>query len=117
MVLGLLVIIFVVVLLAFFFGLNLSNICTIWFFKTFTDVPVSMLVLVAFAAGIVFAFICVLISKFRSSPKIPEKSKMVTKDKINSNKSLLKKSEKALKNSDNNSDATIVADSIKPEKN
>lgn len=65
------------VFLAFFIGKNLSNLCTFWFFKTYTDLPVTVLVLIAFGAGIVFSLLLVLLTKFRSSSK----NKSVTKIK------------------------------------
>jgi len=57
----------VVVFLAFFIGMNLSNLCTLWIFKTYTEVPVAILVLIAFGAGIVFSLLLMLISKLRAS--------------------------------------------------
>jgi len=57
----------VVVFLAFFIGMNLTNLCTLWLFKTYTEVPVAILVLISFGAGIVFSLLLLLISKFRSS--------------------------------------------------
>lgn len=67
MIFALVVLILLVVFLAFFVGKNLSNICEhFWFFKTFDDVSSILLVLVAFAAGIIVALLCVVIFKMRA---------------------------------------------------
>ena len=42
-----------VVLVAVFTGFNLENKCTIWFFHSFTDIPVFASLLVSFLAGVV----------------------------------------------------------------
>lgn len=63
MVFGLIVIIFLIVFVAFFIGKNIGHECTLWIFKTFENLPVSTLVLSAFAAGIVFTLICLLLIK------------------------------------------------------
>lgn len=55
----------VVVFLAFFIGYNLNNVCAFWFFKDYSDLPVAVLVLISFGAGIVFSLLCVMLSKFK----------------------------------------------------
>lgn len=67
MVITLLFILILVVFLAFFVGNNLSNLCTFWFLKTYTDLPVTILVFFAFGAGIVLSLLCVLFAKLRKS--------------------------------------------------
>ena len=58
--------------MAFFIGLNLNNVCTFWFFKTYTDLPVSVLALIAFGAGIIFALLFILVAKMKASPSDAE---------------------------------------------
>lgn len=118
MVFGLILILAVIVVLAFFVGKNIPNLCTIWFFKTYEQIPVAILVFAAFAAGIVFSIIVISFIKLNASPKKEKKEKLPKSkkgtsevsdkpaEKINKKKSLLKKAEKAAKNSD--SDKTIV---------
>ena len=115
MVFGLILILAVIVILAFFVGKNIPNLCTIWFFKTFEQIPVAILVFAAFAAGIVFSIIVISFIKLNASPKkekLPKAKKGSSEvsdkpaEKINKKKSLLKKAEKASKDSD--SDKTIV---------
>lgn len=53
--------------MAFFIGKNLTNVCTLWIIKTYTNLPVAVLVLIAFGAGIVFSLLLMMISKFRKS--------------------------------------------------
>ncbi len=65
MVATLIFILAIVVFLAFFVGLNLENVCSIWFFKQYTDIPVSVLVFIAFAAGIIFSILIYFISQLR----------------------------------------------------
>ena len=52
-----------IVLLAFFIGNNLSNVCTFWFFHTYTDMPVLVLVFFSFAAGIIISILFMIIGK------------------------------------------------------
>ena len=51
MIVTLILILLIIVFMAFFIGMNLSNVCTFWFFKTYTDLPVAVLTLIAFGAG------------------------------------------------------------------
>lgn len=64
MVFALILILLIFIFLAFFVGKNLSNICTFWFFKTYTDLSVTVIVFIAFAAGIIFSLLCYLVAKF-----------------------------------------------------
>ncbi|MBR1638419.1 MAG: DUF1049 domain-containing protein [Treponema sp.] len=63
-----------VVFLAFFVGLNIGNTCTFWFFKTYEAIPVSVLVLIAFGAGIIVSILFVLIAKLKG-PSESEKER------------------------------------------
>lgn len=63
MVFALILILLIFIFLAFFVGKNLSNICTFWFFKTYTDLSVTVIVFIAFAAGIIFSLLCYLVAK------------------------------------------------------
>ena len=64
MIAALIVILLIILFLAFFIGKNLSNVCTLWLFKTYTDKYVVVVIFVAFAAGIIFSLLCYLIAKF-----------------------------------------------------
>ena len=64
MIAALIVILLIILFLAFFIGKNLSNVCTLWLFKTYTDKSVVVVIFVAFAAGIIFSLLCYLIAKF-----------------------------------------------------
>ena len=66
MIVTLILILLLVVFMAFFIGMNLSNLCTFWFFKTYTNLPVSVLALIAFGAGIIFALLFILIAKMKA---------------------------------------------------
>lgn len=63
MILTLIFIILIAVLIAVFIGKNLSYVTPIWFFKSFGETNVAVIVFIAFAAGIVFALLCLLIGK------------------------------------------------------
>lgn len=63
MIFALILILLVIIFLAFFVGKNLSNLCTFWFFKTYSDLPVTVIVFIAFAAGIIFSLLCYLVGK------------------------------------------------------
>ena len=64
MIAALIVILLIILFLAFFIGKNLSNVCTLWLFKTYTDKSVVVVIFIAFAAGIIFSLLCYLIAKF-----------------------------------------------------
>ena len=64
MILALIIILLIILFLAFFIGKNLTNVCTIWLFQTYTDKSVVVVIFIAFAAGIVFSLLCYLIAKF-----------------------------------------------------
>ena len=66
MIVSLILILLLVVFMAFFIGFNLSNVCTFWFFKTYTDLPVAVLTLIAFGAGIIFALLFILVAKMKA---------------------------------------------------
>ena len=63
MVAALILILLVCIFLAFFVGKNITNLCTFWLFKTYTDLSVTVIVFIAFAAGIIFSLLCYLIAK------------------------------------------------------
>lgn len=106
MVIGLIFTLALLVFMAFFIGKNLDYSCSLWFFKTFENKPVYMLVLVAFAAGIAAAILCIIIVKITKSLK-SDNAESITREemgkKIHKNRSLLKKAEKI--NSDEKSSA------------
>jgi len=74
MVTGLILLIIVVVFLAFFIGKNLDFACALWPFESLGELPVSLIVLISFAAGVVFSLILVIFIKLNSSGKKKEKS-------------------------------------------
>ena len=67
MIVTLILFLVLVVFLAFFIGFNLSNVCTFWFFKTYENLPVAVLVLISFAAGIVLSILVYMIAKLKKS--------------------------------------------------
>ena len=69
MIISLILILAIVIFIALFIGKNLGNSCPVWFFKSFEDKNVAVIIFIAFAAGIVFSIICMLIGKFASSGK------------------------------------------------
>lgn len=72
MIVTLILILLLVVFMAFFIGMNLSNVCTFWFFKTYTELPVAVLALIAFGAGIIFALLFILVAKMKAPPSEAE---------------------------------------------
>lgn len=66
MIVSLILILLLIIFMAFFVGMNLSNACTFWFFKTYTDLPVAVLALIAFGAGIIFALLFILVAKMKA---------------------------------------------------
>ena len=63
MIAALIIILLIILFLAFFIGKNLTNVCTLWLFKTYTDKSVVVVIFIAFAAGIIFSLLCYLIAK------------------------------------------------------
>lgn len=109
MVITLIVFLAIVIFMAVFIGKNLQNVCSLWIFKSFENVPSAVLVLIAFAAGIVFCILLIIIYKLKKSfaDEEPEKSsaqikreKQQKKSEIQEKKAALKceKTEKKLKN-------------------
>ena len=64
MIAALIIILLIILFLAFFIGKNLTNVCTLWLFRTYTDKSVVVVIFIAFAAGIIFSLLCYLIAKF-----------------------------------------------------
>lgn len=95
MIFSLILIILIVIFLAFFIGKNISNICTFWFFKTYTDVPVATLTFIVFAVGIIVALLVILFAKLKT-PSTKEKIEIKSKNKDLKNevKNLEKKNRK-----------------------
>lgn len=73
MILTMIITIAVAVLLAVFIGKNLAYSTSIWFFKDFGETNVAVIVLITFAAGIVFALLCILLGKIIKDSKAVEK--------------------------------------------
>lgn len=76
----------IIVFLAIFIGYNLTNLSTFWFFHTYTDVPVLVLVFVSFAAGIVVSILFMLIGKILKMNKAAQTEKAVESDTKESEK-------------------------------
>lgn len=73
MVFSLILILLIIVFIALFVGFNLSNTCTLWLFKTFENLPVTVLAFIAFAAGIVVAILILSVAKIKRSSKSSDK--------------------------------------------
>lgn len=63
MIAALIIILLILIFLAFFIGKNLTNVCTLWLFKTYTDKSIVVVIFIAFAAGIIFSLLCYLVAK------------------------------------------------------
>jgi len=81
MIFGLICILALVVILAFFIGKNLDNTTAIWFFKNFENKNVIIIVFIAFAAGIIFSLICFMIGKIIKEGQAVEPQKKTHADK------------------------------------
>ena len=98
MVVSLILILLIVIFMAFFIGMNLSNVCTFWFFKTYTDLPVAVLALIAFGAGIIFALLFILVAKMKapaSDAEVRAQKKLEKKVKAEEKLRLAKEKEAA----------------------
>lgn len=119
MVAALILFLIIIIFLAFFVGKNLLNVCTIWFFKSYVDINVAMLVFIAFGAGIVFSLLMLFASKIKKAltqeddeetaddKKSQKKQKAEAKAKIAREKKLAKISNKGKKRSTNKEDAIV----------
>ena len=111
MVVTLILILLIVIFMAFFIGMNLSNVCTFWFFKTYTGLPVAVLALIAFGAGIIFALLFILVAKMKAPPsdaeeraakKLEKKAKAEEKLRLAKQKQAEKDAKKAAKEAKKN---------------
>ena len=114
MIFTLVVLLLVIVFFAFFIAMNLSNICqSFWFFKTYTNIPVAVLVLIAFAAGIVVSILFFLVAKLKASAKEDrERQVIVQEEKPSKRQERIKKNLEKLKNKGaaNKKDSKISVD-------
>ena len=119
MVVTLILILLIVIFMAFFIGMNLTNVCTFWFFKTYTNLPVSVLALIAFGAGIIFALLFILVAKMKAPPsdaeeraarKLEKKAKAEEKLRLAREKEAAKQAAKDAKKSRN---SELVSESVK----
>lgn len=110
MIATLIIFLLLIIFFAFFIGKNLSNVCTFWLFKTYTDLPVAVLVLIAFGAGIVFSILFALIAKFKKS--VSNNAVAASEEKREKAEKKLKKLSKKNKKQKEviSSDDTIIAD-------
>lgn len=85
MVLKLIFTILIIVLISFFTGFNLQNVCNIWLFgKTFSNVPVFITALISFAAGILATLLAVFFApkkKITSEQARAEAERLEQKEK------------------------------------
>ncbi len=85
MVLKLILTILIIVLISFFTGFNLQNVCDIWLFgKTFSNVPVFITALISFAAGILATLLAVFFApkkKLTSEQARAEAERLEQKEK------------------------------------
>lgn len=93
MVLTLLSIIVIIVMIAMFVGKNLAYSTPIWLFKTFDETNVVVIVFLAFAAGMVFAVLCILLAKIMQAAKSSEEEKKEVPEKEISEKKVSEKKE------------------------
>lgn len=121
MITTLVVFLLVIVFLAFFIGNNLSNVCSFWFFKTYTDLPVAVLVFIAFASGIVFSLILLSFGKLlkKKTPAENQSERKETQIKMNnkSNSSIFKGTlaKKSLKKKEMQNDDSVLKDENRTE--
>lgn len=117
MITTLIVLILVVIFLAFFIGFNVQNQATVWFFSTYSNVPVVLIIFISFAAGVAIALLIALIAKLRSPSKkeVEKDSAKEEKDKNKDLKEKIKKleSKKGFKFKKNNTDknTTVTSES------
>ena len=97
MIVTIVILLLVVIFLAFFVGKNLSNVCTFWFFNTFENLPVAVLVLIAFGCGIAFTFLIFLVYKIKQSATTEEVVVSNKSEKKTRAQKLLEKEEKRIK--------------------
>ena len=120
MVFALILILLIFIFLAFFVGKNLSNICTFWFFKTYTDLSVTVIVFIAFAAGIIFSLLCYLVAKLIRSThenEVADARKLGLKDQKKQaklDKKVQKQEEKLKKKESKPSEKSSVESQVKP---
>lgn len=126
MIFSMVVLLLLIVFLAFFIGKNLSNVCTFWIFKTFTDLPVAILALISFGVGIVVSMLIFLLAKLKKAAKedrIAEAKESVIKEQNKVKKEIrkLEKKNKKLghkkndKAGDQLQDNTIIQEDTKHE--
>ena len=87
MVLKLILTILIIVLISFFTGFNLQNVCNIWLFgKTFSNVPVFITALISFAAGILATLLAIFFApkkRLTSEQARAEAERLEQKEKKN----------------------------------
>ena len=59
----------ILVILAIFIGKNVHHTCSMWLFHEFSDLSTVSVIMIAFAAGIVFTMLCFFISYLIKSDK------------------------------------------------
>lgn len=129
MIITLIVFLILVVFMAFFIGLNVEHSCSLWLFKSFESLPVSVLVLLSFAAGIVFSLLLLMIYKLRKSSTQNEVEKLAVEKSKNDKKNikLREKTERKIRKlqkknfrdkkaalSEQNGNQTVIAGQVSP---
>ncbi len=81
MIFALIIFILLIAFLCCFFGFNLTNMANLWLFTTFENVPVAVVVLISFGAGMVFAVLCIFLGKLKKSLSSGTESSDETEEK------------------------------------
>ena len=122
MIVTLILILLLVIFMAFFIGMNLTNVCTFWFFKTFTNLPVAVLALIAFGAGIIFTLLFILVAKMkapasdaeeRAARKLEKKAKAEEKLRQAREKEAAKQAAREAKQAKKSGHSELVSESKK----
>ena len=119
MVVSLIFVLILVVLLATFIGHNLGAEALVqhfWFFKQYDNVPVILLVFIAFGAGVALSLLCVLFARLRKADEERDSKNASDKAKkaeekaqklAEKNAKLAEKEEKKLKKSRKSKDDDV----------
>ena len=106
MVVSLIFVLILVVLLATFIGHNLGAEALVqhfWFFKQYDNVPVILLVFIAFGAGVALSLLCVLFARLRKADEernaknVTDKAKKRLRSLLKKMQSLQKKKKRSLR--------------------
>lgn len=109
MIFALILVLIFIAFLACFIGFNAKYSCAFWFFKTYSEAPVAVLVLIAFGAGIIVAILFMLISKLRASAQTdPARSDALKKKREASQAKAESRAKKAAEKKAKNAEKSAV---------